>query len=188
MTIDVTHGVGRPATSDIVEEETRHVAWARVFFTRPAVGIGDSQPGSNIGTDLGGEVVALEGVTPIADQPLSVEQSTTEVVVRLTTPTRDGEVVLLSGDVLAVHLVEPVGIGPGARVEIPGIGAVVPCCPRAVLLFDRPVLVVDDALHDLVGEDGTVPGVGTSDIEVLSELLRVHHLRHLCSGGEADVP
>ena len=31
--VDVTHRVSRPAASNIMEEEARHIAWAGVFFT-----------------------------------------------------------------------------------------------------------------------------------------------------------
>ena len=157
MTVDVTHRVGRPATSDVVEEETRHIARTRILVTRPAVRIRDGQPWSNIGADLGGEVVALEGITTVANQPLLVEECATEVIVRLTTAPRDGDVVLVSRDVLAVHLVEPIGVRPSSRVEIPCIGTLIPDRSRAELIIDRSILIVYDALHDLVGEDGTIP-------------------------------
>ena len=157
MTVDVTHRVGRPATGDVMEEEPRHIARTRILVTRPAVRIRDGQPWSNIGADLGGEVVALEGITTIANQPLLIEECATEVIVRLATPPRDGDIVLMSRDVLAVHLVEPVGVSPSSRVEIPCIGALVPDRPRAELIIDRSILIVYDALHDLIGEDSTIP-------------------------------
>ena len=123
----------------------------------------------------------------MADDPLLIQDSTADVVVHVARAPRDGEVVLLCGGVLAIHLVEPVSVSPGVGIERPVLVTIVPLGTELIALLAAASLVGQDTLHRCVVEDDPVPRVGPCSVEVLGEHLRVHHLRDLRRGSEAHI-
>ena len=95
VTIGVIDNVCRPATCNVVEEESGQIRGTLIVLAGPLVVVGEAQPRGEVGSDLTAQVISAELILTMPDQSTLVENSRADVVLDLVRSTTDRDIMLL---------------------------------------------------------------------------------------------
>ena len=174
MPIRVVGRVSRPAAGDVVEEETCQIWRAVKVFACPFGWVSDSEPVSNLACDFTVHRIALKIIATMTEQTVLVKEAPADGVLCLFCTSADTQAVFLWRNPVIIEFFEPVGIGISTAISLPFTGLFV----HGHCLFQGSGLVGKDTVECFLAEWAWVTCIFGCTIEVLCELIRVHHFRY----------